>query len=54
MPHAMAEAFMKHGYKVVSDGTDNHSMLIDLRTKTERYHRETGGKHPGGGRYYCQ
>ncbi len=31
---AMAEAFMKHGYKVVSDGTDNHSMLIDLRTKT--------------------
>jgi glycine hydroxymethyltransferase len=31
---AMAEAFIKHGYKVVSDGTDNHSMLIDLRTKT--------------------
>ncbi|MCP4312534.1 MAG: serine hydroxymethyltransferase [Bacteroidetes bacterium] len=33
--NAMAEAFMKQGYKVVSDGTDNHSMLIDLRTKTE-------------------
>ena len=31
----MADAFMKQGYKVVSDGTDNHSMLIDLRTKTE-------------------
>ena len=31
----MANAFMKQGYKVVSDGTDNHSMLIDLRTKTE-------------------
>lgn len=31
----MAKAFIKHGYKVVSDGTDNHSMLIDLRTKTE-------------------
>lgn len=31
----MAEAFIKCGYKVVSDGTDNHSMLIDLRTKTE-------------------
>jgi glycine hydroxymethyltransferase len=31
----MAEAFMKLGYKVVSDGTDNHSMLIDLRTRTE-------------------
>jgi glycine hydroxymethyltransferase len=30
---AMAEAFIKQGYKVVSDGTDNHSMLIDLRTK---------------------
>ncbi len=30
---AMAKAFMKIGYKVVSDGTDNHSMLIDLRTK---------------------
>lgn len=32
--NAMAEAFMKLGYKVVSDGTDNHSMLIDLRGKT--------------------
>ncbi len=31
----MAEEFMKQGYKVVSDGTDNHSMLIDLRTKVE-------------------
>ncbi len=31
----MAAEFMKYGYKVVSDGTDNHSMLIDLRTKTE-------------------
>ncbi|MEN8118861.1 MAG: serine hydroxymethyltransferase [Bacteroidota bacterium] len=29
----MAEAFVKKGYKVISDGTDNHSMLIDLRTK---------------------
>ena len=29
----MADAFMKLGYKVVSDGTDNHSMLIDLRTR---------------------
>lgn len=24
---------MNLGYKVISDGTDNHSMLIDLRTK---------------------
>ena len=30
---AMAEAFAKRGYKVVSEGTDNHLMLIDLRTK---------------------
>jgi glycine hydroxymethyltransferase len=29
----MADAFISHGYKVISDGTDNHSMLIDLRTK---------------------
>lgn len=29
----MAKAFMEMGYKVISDGTDNHSMLIDLRTK---------------------
>jgi len=29
----MAAEFIKRGYKVVSDGTDNHSMLIDLRTK---------------------
>ncbi len=30
---AMAEAFIAKGYKVVSGGTDNHLMLIDLRTK---------------------
>lgn len=30
---AMAEAFVKRGYKIVSNGTDNHLMLIDLRTK---------------------
>ncbi|MFW6370984.1 MAG: serine hydroxymethyltransferase [Bacteroidota bacterium] len=29
----MAKAFIDKGYKVISDGTDNHSMLIDLRTK---------------------
>ena len=29
---AMAEAFIAKGYKIVSGGTDNHSMLIDLRT----------------------
>ena len=30
---AMAEAFTKRGYKIVSGGTDNHLMLVDLRTK---------------------
>lgn len=30
---AMAQAFVDKGYKVVSGGTDNHLMLIDLRTK---------------------
>jgi glycine hydroxymethyltransferase len=29
----MAKAFIDKGYKVVSDGTDNHLMLIDLRTR---------------------
>jgi glycine hydroxymethyltransferase len=29
----MAQAFVEKGYKVISGGTDNHSMLIDLRTK---------------------
>ena len=30
---AMAAAFTKRGYKIVSGGTDNHLMLVDLRTK---------------------
>ncbi|MDR2038247.1 MAG: serine hydroxymethyltransferase [Bacteroidales bacterium] len=30
---AMAQAMMDKGYKVISNGTDNHSMLIDLRSK---------------------
>ncbi|MBL4655081.1 MAG: serine hydroxymethyltransferase, partial [Bacteroidia bacterium] len=29
----MAKAFMDKGYKVISGGTDNHLMLIDLRPK---------------------
>ena len=29
----MAHAFIDKGYKIVSDGTDNHLMLIDLRGK---------------------
>ena len=30
---AMASAFVQKGYKVISGGTDNHLMLIDLRSK---------------------
>ncbi len=31
---AMAKAFVSRGYNLISDGTDNHLMLIDLRTKS--------------------
>lgn len=30
---ALAEALKKRGYKIVSGGTDNHCILVDLRTK---------------------
>ena len=30
---AMAEAFVERGYHIVSGGTDNHLMLLDLRNK---------------------
>ncbi len=30
---AMANAFTEKGYKIISGGTDNHCMLIDLRSK---------------------
>ncbi|MDB5019693.1 MAG: Serine hydroxymethyltransferase [Pedobacter sp.] len=30
---AMAESFMNKGYGIISGGTDNHMMLIDLRNK---------------------
>jgi glycine hydroxymethyltransferase len=30
---AMAKAFVRHGYNLISQGTDNHLMLIDLRNK---------------------
>lgn len=31
--HVMANAFTSLGYKIISEGTDNHLMLIDLRSK---------------------
>lgn len=30
---ALAEALVKRGFNIVSGGTDNHSMLVDLRSK---------------------
>ncbi len=30
---ALAEALMERGFKLVSDGTDNHLMLVDLRNR---------------------
>ena len=29
----LADELSKRGYKIISDGTDNHCMLVDLRTK---------------------
>ena len=31
--NAMAQAFVERGYHIISDGTENHLMLIDLRSK---------------------
>jgi glycine hydroxymethyltransferase len=31
--HTMAQAFVEKGYTLISNGTDNHLMLIDLRSK---------------------
>lgn len=30
---ALSKALMNRGYKIISDGTDNHCMLVDLRPK---------------------
>jgi glycine hydroxymethyltransferase len=40
----MAQAFMDKGYKIISDGTDNHSMLIDLRPKFPDLNGKTAEK----------
>ncbi len=43
---AMAKEFVERGYKLISEGTDNHLMLIDLRSKglTGKLAEETLGK----------
>lgn len=40
----MAQAFIDKGYKVVSGGTDNHCILIDLRTKFQDLTGKVGEK----------
>ncbi len=42
----MAECFIEKGYHVISGGTDNHSLLIDLRSKniTGKLAEQTLGK----------
>ncbi len=40
---AMAKAFVDKGYSIISGGTDNHLMLIDLRSKG--FERQTGRKY---------
>jgi glycine hydroxymethyltransferase len=32
---AMCARLLKHGYKVVSGGTDNHLILVDLKPQGE-------------------
>jgi glycine hydroxymethyltransferase len=39
---AMAKAFVEKGYQIISGGTDNHLMLIDLRTKNGQESGLTG------------
>nr|MBI1232439.1 serine hydroxymethyltransferase [Cytophagales bacterium] len=42
----MADAFVEKGYQIISGGTDNHLMLIDLRNKdlSGKIAEETLGK----------
>lgn len=39
---AMARAFVERGYSIISGGTDNHLMLIDLRSKGGNHTTLTG------------
>ena len=43
---AMCREFIAKGYKIISDGTDNHLMLIDLRTKFPELSGRVAEKQP--------
>jgi glycine hydroxymethyltransferase len=49
---AMAAAFVEKGYNIISGGTDNHLMLIDLRNKNISGKKSRASV--GSGRYYCK
>jgi len=43
----MANEFISRGYKIISGGTDNHLMLIDLRSKFPELTGKMAEKAPG-------
>ena len=51
---AMAEALTRRGYKIVSGGTDNHCVLVDLRTKFPDLTKQSRGARTGRRRHHGQ
>ena len=51
---ALAQSMVDRGYKIISGGTDNHLMLIDLRPKSASLTGKVAEKHFSAGSYYHQ